>query len=277
MTEPKITLELLQKKKAAHEKIIMLTAADYPIARLADASGADIILVGDSLGMAVLGLPSTTSLTLEEMLHHTKAVVRAISYALVITDLPFGSYQLGPQQALISAIRLIKESGVQGVKLEGGQNQAEVIAALTGAGIPVMAHIGLLPQTVSLGRAYRSQGKDAAGAQVLLQAALAVEAAGAFALVLECVTSQTAALITSKLRIPTIGIGSGPSCDGQVLVSNDLLGLTQGHIPKFVRQFANLSQQIEEAFTAFGSQVRKGEFPAPEHSFTASEEIEKLY
>ncbi|MDR2711559.1 MAG: 3-methyl-2-oxobutanoate hydroxymethyltransferase, partial [Clostridiales bacterium] len=145
------------------------------------------------------------------------------------------------------------------------------------AGIPVIAHIGLLPQTATLGRTYQSQGKDAAGAQILLDAALAVEAAGAFALVLECVASRTAALITSKLKIPTIGIGSGPGCDGQVLVSNDLLGLTQGHTPKFVRQFADLSRQIEEAFTTFGSQVRQGEFPAPEHSFTASEEIEKLY
>jgi 3-methyl-2-oxobutanoate hydroxymethyltransferase len=277
MIGPKITLELLQKKKAAREKIVMLTAADYPIARLAEESGAEIILVGDSLGMAVLGLDSTVSLTLEEMLYHTKAVVRAARRALVITDLPFGSYQLGPQQALASAIRLIKEGGAQGVKLEGGQNQGPAITALTAAGIPVIAHIGLLPQTATLGRTYQFHGRDAFGARELLESALALEAAGAFALVLECVTSQAAALITAKLQIPTIGIGSGPYCDGQVLVSNDLLGLTQGHIPKFVRQYADLSRQIGKAFAAFGSQVRQGEFPGPEHSFDGAEEIEKTH
>ncbi len=254
-------------------KIVMVTAYDYPTALLADRAGIDILLVGDSLGMVVLGYDSTVSVTMEEMLHHSKAVRRGAKEAVLVGDMPFGSYQEGPQQAIRNAVRFLKEAGMDAVKLEGGTGQAETARALVGSGIPVMGHIGLLPQLVSATGGFKVQGRDAAGAARLIEDAKALEAAGCFAIVLEAIPDRLAGLITRSLSIPTIGIGAGPQCDGQVLVMHDLIGLYDRFTPRFVKQYANTAPLIQTALTTYRDEVQAGEFPTTQHSFTIKDEV----
>lgn len=260
------------------EKLTMLTCYDYSMARLMDQCGINALLVGDSLGMVMLGYPDTVSVTMEEMIHHCAAVARGNANALLVCDMPFLSYQCGSEAALKNAGRLLKEGRAQAVKLEGGAEYATEIAALTRASIPVMAHLGLLPQSVNALGGYKVQGKGEAAAQKLLADARAVEAAGAFALVLECVPAPLAAKITATVRIPVIGIGAGPDCDGQVLVWQDMLGITGGHQPKFVRRFAEAGELFKTAFGAYQEAVKNGTFPGSDQSFTMPEEtVNKLY
>src|SRR5215475_1246900 len=248
----KITVpDLLQRKSSAadspSQKIVCLTAYDFPTSRLADAAGVDVILVGDSLGMVVLGHESTLPVTLEEMLHHTRAVRRGTRRALVVADMPFGSYHADTAESLRNAVRFVKEGGAEAVKVEGGERRLELIARLTEAEIPVMGHVGLTPQSLNALGGYRVQGKTPDAAKQLLRDARAVEASGAFAVVLEAVPRELAAEITRDLRIPTIGIGAGSDCDGQVLVLHDLLGMTFAPLPKFARRYASVGKIISSA------------------------------
>jgi 3-methyl-2-oxobutanoate hydroxymethyltransferase len=260
------------------QKIAMVTAYDYPTALLADRAGIDVILVGDSLAMVVLGYESTVSVTMDEMLHHAKAVRRGAKEAVLVGDLPFGSYQEGPQQAIHNAIRFLKEAGMDAVKLEGGATHAETVRALVQNGIPVMGHIGLLPQLVSATGGFKVQGRDTKTAQRLIDDAKALEEAGCFSIVLEAIPDRLAGLITRSVNIPTIGIGAGPECDGQVLVMHDMLGLFDRFTPRFVKKYADGAAVIEEALTQYRREVQAGEFPGPEHSFTIKDEvIEGLY
>jgi len=245
----------------------MLTAYDYSMASFIDQAGIDMILVGDSLGMVVLGYDSTVPVTMEEMLHHCKAVRRGVEYAFLIGDMPFMSYNCSMEEAIRNAGRFMKEAGCDGVKLEGGLEVAETVRAISVAGIPVMAHIGLTPQTVGKLGGFRVQGKDLDSAQNLLDSALALEEAGAFSIVMECIPDRLGGLISKSLKIPTIGIGAGPDCDGQVLVTNDLLGLFEKFLPKFVKQYVTLFPTIKEALGNYKSEVEAGIFPGPEHSF----------
>lgn len=263
----RLTIPRLAEMKAAGEKITMLTAYDYPTAAIADKSGIDLLLVGDSLGMVVLGYESTLPLTMEEMLHHTRAVVRGAGQTLVVADMPFGSYQTGPADAIANAIRFVKEGGADAVKLEGGPEVAETATSIVRIGIPVMGHIGVTPQTAVLHEGYKVQGRDKAGARSLLQAALALQEAGVFAIVFECVAAEAATWISRQLRVPVIGIGSGSGCDGQVLVCYDMLGLTRGFVPSFVKKHADLAGELEKAFAAYANEVRSGDFPEREQSF----------
>src|ERR1700730_6533548 len=272
----KITVpELLQRKSVAadspSQKIICLTAYDYPTARLLDEAGVDVILVGDSLGMVVLGYDSTLPVTLEEMLHHTRAVRRGTRRALVVADMPYGSYHTDTAESLRNAVRFVKEAGAEAVKMEGGERRLELIARLTEAEIPGMAHIGLTPQSGDALDGYRVQGKPADAAEQLLRDARAVEAAGAFAVVLEAVPRELAAQITRELRIPTIRIGAGPDCDGQILVVHDLLGLTFNPTPKFARQYANVGEIISKAAKEYCEDVRGGTFPSDGESYHAAQ------
>jgi 3-methyl-2-oxobutanoate hydroxymethyltransferase len=241
----------------------MLTAYDYTSARLLDAAGVDGLLVGDSLGMVVQGNETSLEVTLEEMIYHTKLAARGVTRALLVADMPFMSFQVSPQQALENAGRLIKEGGAHAVKLEGGARSAAAIAAITAADIPVMGHIGMTPQSVRRFGGFRVQRDE----DQLLEDALAVEKAGAFALVVECVPSELARNITAALKIPTIGIGAGPGCDGQILVTHDLLGLFDDIRPRFVKQYADLGSTIMRAVESYCREVRQGAFPAPEHEF----------
>ncbi len=250
-------------RKAAGQKITVLTAYDYPMAKLIDSAGIEAILVGDSMSMVVQGHDTTLPVTLDEMIYHAEMVGRAVEQALVIVDLPFPTNHLGVHRAVESAGRILKEARCQAVKLEGGAEQSQVIAGLVAAGIPVMAHVGLRPQSVHTMGGYKVQ-RDR---DQLLVDAHAAEDAGAFGIVLECIPTAIAAEITSELRIPTIGIGAGAACDGQVLVLHDLLGLTSGHVPRFVKQYADLKTQIIDAATRFRDEVRSGEFPTREQSF----------
>jgi 3-methyl-2-oxobutanoate hydroxymethyltransferase len=269
----KITVpDLLQRKfsaagSPATQKITCLTAYDYPTARLLDKAGVDVVLVGDSLGMAVLGYENTLPVTIEEMLHHTRAVRRAVRRALLVVDMPYGSYQADIHEAVGNAMRFVKEGGAEAVKVEGGERRLELIARLTEAEIPVMAHIGLTPQSVNALGGYRVQGKTPGAADRLLRDARSVEAAGAFAMVLEAVPRELAAQITREVKIPTIGIGAGPDCDGQVLVLHDLLGLTFHAPPKFARQYANVGEVISNAVREYCEDVRKGSFPSDAESY----------
>ena len=267
----KVTVpDLLQRKSAAGSipnKITCLTAYDYPTARLLDDAGVDVILVGDSLAMVVLGYDSTLPVTLDEMLHHARAVRRGTKRALLVADMPFGSYHSDTAESLRNAVRFIKEAGVEAVKVEGGERRLELIARLTEAEIPVMGHVGLTPQSVNALGGYRVQGKTADSAEQLLRDARAVEAAGAFSVVLEAVPRELAAQITRELRIPTIGIGAGPDCDGQILVVHDLLGLTFDQTPKFARQYANLGESISGAVRQYCEDVRSGGFPSDAESY----------
>lgn len=271
----KRTIPEIAGRKAAtgSNRIVMVTAYDYPTALIADRAGVDIILVGDSLGMVVLGYDSTVPVTMEDMLHHTKAARRGTKEALLVGDMPFGSFQEGPEQAVRNAIRFMKEAGAEAVKLEGGVGQAEVARTLVRNGIPVMGHIGLLPQLVSATGGFKVQGRDARGAQKLIDDAKALEDAGCFSLVLEAIPDRLAGLITRSLSIPTIGIGAGAECDGQVLVMHDLIGLFDRFTPRFVKKYANTASIIEEALSQYRDDVISGQFPAKEHSFTIKDEV----
>jgi len=266
-----------EKMKQAGEKISMLTAYDYPSAQWVEEAGIDTILVGDSLGMVVLGYDSTVPVTMEEMLHHTKAVCRGATKTFVIADMPFMSYA-SIDLALMNAGRLIKEGGADAVKLEGGLNVASIVQALTRAGIPVVGHIGLTPQTANQLGGFKVQGRDLESAKQLVKDGQALEQAGAFLLVLEAIPRQVAGQISTELAIPTIGIGAGLECDGQVLVFHDILGLFKRFRPKFVKQYASMGQDAVEAIQAFHKEVKSSQFPEEEHTFDLSEEvIEKLY
>ena len=275
----KVTVpELLQRKSLAADstnkkKITCLTAYDYPTARLMDEAGVDVVLVGDSVAMVVLGYESTLPLTMEESLHHTKAVRRGVQRALVVADMPFGTYQGDVNEALKNAVRFVKEAGAEAVKVEGGERRLEVIARLTEAEIPVMGHVGLTPQSVNAMGGYRVQGKTERAAEQLLRDARAVEAAGAFSIVLEGIPRELAAEITKSVRIPTIGIGAGPNCDGQILVLHDLLGLTFQEPPKFARRYANVGEVISQAVHEYCADVQGGSFPSDAESYHAPSAI----
>jgi len=258
-------------------KITMLTAYDYPLASLIDKAGIDLILVGDSLANVVLGLKSTTEVGMPEMLHHAKAVTRAVKYALVVGDMPYESYQLNPQEAVNNAKRFIYEAKCDAVKLEWFDQCLEVTEKIINTGIPVMGHIGLTPQTADKIGGFKVQGKDAEAAKRLIEQALSLEKLGCFSIVLECVPDKIAAIITQKLKIPTIGIGAGVDCDGQVLVSYDLLGLFERFTPKFVKKYINLSPLISKAIEEYKQEVIQKKFPGPEHTFAIKkDEIDKL-
>lgn len=261
-----VTIPELYKKKAEGRKISMLTAYDFPFAQMADEAGMDIILVGDSLGVVVQGLDNTLPVTMEEMLYHTRMVARAVKNALVVGDMPFLSYQVSVEDGMKNAGLFLK-AGASAVKLEGGASVCDLIAALSRYDIPVMAHIGLTPQSIHRMGGFKVQGKDDAQAQKLLADAHAVEEAGAFAVVLEGVPRQVATKITSELSIPTIGIGAGPDCDGQVIVMHDLLGMFDRFVPKFVKRYANIKADAIKAIAQYKSEVESGEFPSDKESF----------
>ncbi|HDL64132.1 MAG TPA: 3-methyl-2-oxobutanoate hydroxymethyltransferase [Proteobacteria bacterium] len=264
---PQVTVATLKKKKKRGEKIVTLTAYDYFTSRMMNEAGIDLILVGDSLGMVVLGYENTVPVTMADMLHHTRAVVRGNSRSLVVADMPFLSYQVNDDEALRNAGHFIQEAGAQAIKLEGGKEMAPLVKKMVRAGIPVMGHIGLLPQDILKDGAYILQGKDNGSAARLMEDAQALEAAGAFAVVLECVAAQVAGEITSAISIPTIGIGSGPLCDGQILVTHDLLGILDDFKPKFVKQYAQVNKIMLQAFKEYKKDVEDKTFPGPEHSF----------
>ena len=268
MTRTKVTILDIQKRKEAGEPLTMLTAYDYSSALLVDRAGIDMILVGDSLGMVMLGLESTVPVTMEQMLHHCRAVARGASNAFLVGDMPFMSYQAEQAEAVRNAGRLLKEAGMDSVKLEGGQEMIPTVEAIIRAGIPVMGHIGLTPQSVSRLGGYRVQGKNAAGARRLLDDALALEEAGCFAIVLEAVPAPVGEAISRRLRVPTIGIGAGGSCDGQVLVYHDMLGLFDAFTPRFVKQYVNLNEVILKALQSFRDDVGARGFPLEEHFYT---------
>ncbi|CUO18610.1 MAG: 3-methyl-2-oxobutanoate hydroxymethyltransferase [Sarcina ventriculi] len=274
----KKTILDFKKAKENNERISMLTAYDYSSAKLIDEAGIDAILIGDSLGMVSLGYEDTLSVTMEDMIHHTKAVARATKNALVVADLPFMSYQTSVYDAVYNAGRLIKEGRAHAVKLEGGIEMCDRIEAIVKSSIPVMAHIGLTPQSVNALGGFKVQGKDEKAAKALIEAAKAVEKAGAFAVVLECVPAKLAEIVTKELNIPTIGIGAGAQCDGQVLVYQDMIGMFSGFTPKFVKKYANIGDMMKEAFEEYNKEVKNGSFPSQEHTFKISEDvIEKLY
>lgn len=262
-----VTIHDIQAYKGRGEKFAMLTAYDTISAAIAEEAGIELLLVGDSLGMVMLGEDSTVPVTVEQMLHHTHAVTRGVSTSFVVGDLPFGSYQEGPTQALRTATRFLKEAGANAVKLEGGGRMVDVTARLVEAGIPVMAHLGLTPQSVNALGGYKVQGRSEEAAQRMLRDAKELEQAGAFSLVLEAVTNAIGRSVTSALSIPTIGIGAGPDTDGQVLVWHDMLGLTDGPSPRFVKRYAALRETMRGAIGDFATEVRDGTYPAPEHTY----------
>ena len=274
----RVTVPALRAMKSA-QKIGMLTAYDYPSAKLADAAGADVLLVGDSLAMVVLGYPDTLSVTVEDMLHHLRAVVRGTQRAMVVADMPYLSYHVSLEESVRNAGRFV-QAGAQAVKIEGGKaSRIRTIAAILDAEIPVMGHIGLTPQSVNAIGGFKMQGKNADDARRLVDEALALEQAGCFAIVLECVPAELASFITERLTIPTIGIGAGPRCDGQVLVYHDLLGLYDGHTAKFVRKYAEVGREIQTALEHYLADVRDGSFPTDAESFhgASEEELKRLY
>ena len=269
----KTTVRQLAEMKERGELIPMITAYDYTTAALADAAGIPVVLVGDSLGMVVLGYESTIPVTMEDIIHHTRMVVRGNKNSLIVADLPFMTYQVELAQALRNAARLLQEGGAHTVKLEGGESVAPTIRRIVDCDIPVMAHIGVTPQSVNAFGGYRVRGRSVAQARQIVRDALAVEAAGAYAVVLELVPAPLARLITRRLTIPTIGIGAGPGCDGQVQVLHDMLGLFTDFVPRHARRYANLAQTISEAFTKYVDDVRDGSFPTAAESFTLDESI----
>lgn len=273
----KNTAATLMSQKQSGEKITMLTAYDYTTACIADECGVNSILVGDSLGMVMLGYDTTLPVTMEDMIHHTKAVSRGAKNAFIVGDMPFMSYQASVYDAVVNAGRLIKEGGAHAVKLEGGAAVCPQIKAIVDSSIPVVAHLGLTPQSVNAFGGFKVQGKTYDKAKQIIDDALKIQEAGACAVVLECVPADLAAIITEKLTIPTIGIGAGAQCDGQVLVYQDMLGMTAGHTPKFAKLFADVGALMREGFKAYISETQSGEFPAAEHTFKIdSEIIEKL-
>jgi 3-methyl-2-oxobutanoate hydroxymethyltransferase len=269
----RVNINQIKEMKQKGDKIAMLTAYDYSTAKIVDEAGVPLILVGDSLGMVVLGYESTIPVTMEDMLHHTRAVVRGARKSLVVSDMPFMTYHVSLEDALRHAGRFIQEAGAQAVKLEGGVKVADKVKKIIDCGIPVMGHIGLTPQSINALGGYKIQGKTPEAARSLLDDALALEQAGAFAVVLETVPAALAALITRKLKIPTIGIGAGPGCDGQVQVINDLLGSFSDFVPKHAKQYASLADIIKNAVTEYQTEVKNGAFPTEKHSFTMDEAV----
>ena len=267
MERKKITPVDIQAMKNEGKKISMLTAYDYPMALLEDRAGIEIILVGDSLGMTVLGYENTIPVTMDEMIHHTKAVTRGAKYPLVIGDMPFMSYNTSEKKAIFNAGRFMKEGGADAVKLEGGASVKDIVRAIVRAGIPVMGHIGLTPQTISMLGGFKVQGKDAQAAQKIIDDALLLEDTGAFSVLLEAIPAPIAKRITKRLKVPTIGIGAGVHCDGQVLVVHDMLGFFDRFTPKFAKRYINLSELMLKAFESYREEVLKGEFPTDQHSF----------
>ena len=274
----KNTVNTFREAKKNGEKLTMLTAYDYSTAKLIDEAGINSILVGDSLGMVCLGYEDTLSVTMEDMIHHTRAVTRGAKNALVVADMPFMSYQTSVYDAVVNAGRLMKEGRAQAVKLEGGKEVVEQIKAIVNASIPVVAHIGLTPQSINAFGGFKVQGKSEEAAKRLLEEARAVEEAGAFAVVLECVPAKLAEFISKQISIPTIGIGAGAGCDGQVLVYQDMLGMYSDFVPKFVKQYAKVGEVMKKAFEEYIKEVKDGVFPEEKHTFKIDEEvIEKLY
>lgn len=269
----KNTVVTFQRAKQEGKKLTMLTAYDYSTAKLEDEAGIDAILVGDSLGMVCLGYEDTCPVTMEDMIHHTRAVARGAGNALVVADMPFMSYQTSVYDAVVNAGRLVKEGHAQAVKLEGGMDMIPQVEAIVKASIPVMGHVGLTPQSVHVMGGFKVQGKDEKAARELLEAAKALEKAGVFSIVFECVPADLAAYISSCLTIPTIGIGAGAGCDGQVLVYQDMLGITRGFTPKFVRNYGNIGDKMVESFRQYKKEVEEGSFPAKEHTFSISPEV----
>lgn len=277
-TNSRITTQTIRQKKVEGTPVTMLTAYDFSMASILDDAGIDMLLVGDSLGNVILGYDSTLPVTMEDMIHHTKAVCRGAKRSMVVVDMPFMSYQVSVKQGISNAGRLIKETGAQAVKLEGGAEVADVVKGIVRAGIPVVGHIGLTPQAVHNLGGYKVQGKDEQTAQKLLNDAKILEESGAFAVVLECVPTPLAKKVTESLQISTIGIGAGFHCDGQVLVINDLLGLYPKFVPKFVKQYTTLHTPVMEAVIAYKTEVENRTFPAAEHGFKMADEVlEKLY
>lgn len=274
----KNTVVSFREAKQKGEKICLLTAYDYSTARLMDEAGINGILVGDSLGNVMLGYEDTISVTMEDMIHHGAAVARGAKNALVIIDMPFMSYQTSVYDAVVNAGRLMKEGRASAIKLEGGSEVCPQIKAITAAGIPVMAHLGLTPQSINAFGGFKVQGKSEAAARKLIEDAQAVEGAGAFAVVLECVPAKLAKMVSYYIDIPTIGIGAGNGCDGQILVYQDMLGMYSDFTPKFVRRFANVGETMKAAFAEYCKSVQDGTFPAPEHEFAISDDVlEKVY
>ena len=269
--EQRVSITKLKAMKKRGERIAMLTAYDYPGARLVEEAGVPIILVGDSLAMVVLGYDTTIPVTMEEMLHHVKAVVRGTHRAHIVADMPFMSYQADPQEALRNAGRMLKEGGAQSVKLEGGQHVAETVRVLVSSGIPVMGHLGLTPQSVNQFGGYKVQGKTQAGAEKLVDDAVALEQAGAYAMVLETIPAQLAQVITDKVSVPTIGIGAGPHCDGQVQVFHDMLGLFTDFVPRHAKRYAQVGEVVKEAVSQYVTEVQDGAFPTERESFYVDE------
>ena len=270
---PRVTIRDIARMKSRGERIPMVTVYDYTSARVADAAEIPVVLVGDSLGMVVLGYDSTIPVTMDDMVHHTKMVARGCRQALIVADLPFMTYQVDQGQALTNAARLLQEGGAQTVKLEGGEAVAETVRRIVQAGIPVMGHIGLTPQSVNAFGGFRVQGRLRAEAVQLLKDAQALQDAGAYSVVLELVPAPLARLITQRLTIPTIGIGAGPECDGQVQVLHDMLGLFTDFVPKHAKQYATLGDAMKQAFIDYAREVRDGDFPTEQQSFTMSEEV----
>ncbi|MDD3652698.1 MAG: 3-methyl-2-oxobutanoate hydroxymethyltransferase [Desulfotomaculaceae bacterium] len=278
MNSGKVTTTTIKQKKIDGQPITMLTAYDYPMAKIVDESGIDMILVGDSLGNVVLGYESTIPVTMEDMIHHTKAVCRGVNRAMVVADMPFLSCHISKKEAVRNAGRLLQEAGAQAVKLEGGREVAKAVRKIVQAGIPVMGHLGLTPQSIHQLGGFKVQGKDERVAKKLIDDARALEEAGVFSITLELVPTPLAKLITESSSVPIIGIGAGPYCDGQVLVLHDILGLYPRFIPRFVKQYANLHDQIAVALKKYKEEVEARSFPAEEHCFGMSEEVlEKLY
>ena len=271
-TSGKLPLTDLADMKRRRERIVMVTAYDYPSGSLADAAGVDIVLVGDSAAMTVLGYESTVPATMDEMVMLTRAAVRGAKRPLVVADMPFGSFQISDEEAVRSAVRFVKEAGADAVKVEGAGLTVSRVLALVGAGIPVMGHVGLTPQSATMLGGFRAQGRTSARARQLLEDARTLEQAGCFSLVLEAVPAPVAARITEELTIPTIGIGSGRDCDGQVLVYHDLLGLYQGREPRFVKRYAELATEIQDAIERYAADVRSGAFPGDEHTYSIPDE-----
>ncbi len=276
MSKPLTVLDFF-KMKEQKEPITMVTAYDYSTAVLVESAGIDMILVGDSLGNVMLGYDTTIPVTVDDIVHHTKAVVRGVKRTFVVADMPFLSYHLSVKDALRNAGRIFQEGGAKAIKLEGGQEICDAVKAITDAGIPVVGHLGLTPQSVHQFGGYRVQGKDASAATKLLNDAKALEQAGAFMIVLECIPEELGKKVTEELNIPTIGIGAGVHCDGQVLVIQDLLGITQGFKPKFVKRYANIGEQIITALQSYRDEVKQRQFPAAEYSYSMpEEELKKL-
>jgi len=273
VADGRVTTTFFREAKKDGRMITMLTAYDCQMAALIETAGIDAILVGDSLGNVVLGYSSTIPVTMDDMIHHIKAVTRGVSRAMVVGDMPFLSYHLSMEESLKNAGRILQEGGAQAVKLEGGREVTDVVRKIVAAGIPVMGHIGLTPQSVNQIGGYKVQGKEEAAARKLIADAEALEEAGVFAIVLELVPLQLARMITGQINVPTIGIGAGPYCSGQILVTHDLLGMYGGNKPKFVKYYANLNQDIIKALQSYGEEVRDGSFPAPEHCFNMPEDV----